>query len=627
MMEIGWEESVRVLDGLHGLPLEDRVAALEGLLRSESSGVREQALRVGAVVLPDETLVDYLRDDADAVLRNAGLEILKARGKRSFQLAVDVLDDKDPDVALQAVLILNHLRDPRAVEPLRAMLSHEDVNVVQATILALGHLGGPQTVSDLLPFLESDPWLQIASIQALGDLRSEAAIEPLRDRLTDLMIGPLAAEALAHIGGERAFEALVGHWLAYHDDLDPEMMLGLLAHVLSGLLESAPEIPGFRVALSERLRDPYRAIRLCAARCLLALGRGPEDGAALSILADARKGNGVLPGCLAQRRDLALALMQRSGVERSWGFLLAAEDPSAIDAEAIASAMRHDVRAIEIGPVVALLEHRRGPEIASALVELFLELGADERAALRPAFEDHRSEIETEIDRGDWDMSHEDRIVLSAWLGSDPSEVAAQIMDLPFSSRGSAVTQLAATPEVMRRLSWSEWLDQDPESCAPLVGAVASASRLSELLPLLRDQLRRRPVLEVVRALGDLGDRESVPALSFLLTGPASLLQVTAIESLGRIGGPEARDALARLIRGGDEQRQRLAYRALAECANEEDEPLFREGASHPDWCVRLASASVLGRCPRPENREPLARLAADPVSIVSERALSLLQE
>ena len=76
-----WEESMRLLDRLPALAVGERAEAIKVLLRNPSPGVRERALRVGAAVLPQATLADYLGNDADAVLRNAGLEILKLRAR------------------------------------------------------------------------------------------------------------------------------------------------------------------------------------------------------------------------------------------------------------------------------------------------------------------------------------------------------------------------------------------------------------------------------------------------------------------------------------------------------------------------------------------------------------------
>ncbi|MCB1055518.1 MAG: HEAT repeat domain-containing protein, partial [Acidobacteria bacterium] len=265
--EATWDECIQLLDRLPTMPLDQRVEAITRLIRNPSPGVRSRALRMGAAVLSDDILTGYLRNDADGVLRNAGLEMLKMRGSRGFALAVELLRDPDDDVVLQAVLVLDHLKDPRALESLRAQLRHPDLNVVQAVIVAIGHLGDARTIPDLLPFLEGDSWLQLAAVEALGDIRSPVAVQPLAGLLTDLMVGPLAAEALARIGGAQAFRRLAHHWLRFQQDLDAETMLGLLSYVLEGLPRFPAAIDGLRPSLVEHLRDGG-AERLPAARCL-----------------------------------------------------------------------------------------------------------------------------------------------------------------------------------------------------------------------------------------------------------------------------------------------------------------------------------------------------------------------
>jgi hypothetical protein len=196
-----WDECVEILERLPAMPPDTRFQALERLVRNPSPGIREQALRIGASVLPDSRLTEYLRDPADAALRNAGSEILRLRGSRSLPVVVRLLQDSDPDVALQAVLILDRLRDPRGLEPLHAVLGHSDPNVQQEAIVAIGHLGDARSIPYLLPFLDADLWVQMAAVQALGDLRAPEGVPPLAARLTDPMLGSLAAEALARIGG------------------------------------------------------------------------------------------------------------------------------------------------------------------------------------------------------------------------------------------------------------------------------------------------------------------------------------------------------------------------------------------------------------------------------------------
>ena len=620
-----WEESMRLLDRLPSLTVEERAEAIKVLLRNSSPGVRERALRVGAAVLPQATLAEYLRDDEDAVLRNAGLEILKLRGPRSFALAVEMLRDSDAGLVLQAVLLLDHLRDPRALEPLRGVLGHADDNVVQAAIVALGHLGDARTISDLLPFLDADIWLRMAAVQALGDLRSAPAVRPLAGLLTDLMIGPLAAEALARIGGGRAFRALARHWLAYHEQLDPETMLGLLAHAAEGLQRAPRPWDELRASLTERLRDPYAGVRISAARCLLALGAGPEDAEALNCLEGAARDALPLPTCLARRGDLVPTLLERRGIQRHWGYLLAARHPRQVPIDELSAALESEDDPRLLAPIAALLERLRKPRLAAPLLELYLRQPPEARADLAPALRTQSRAVEAAAAKRSG-LSPPEALVLASHLGASEASIADAIEGLDDDQRAAVVPQLADRGGVLRRLPWQRWLERAPEVYAELAARVAVQAGMRELLPTLRQALERSPNPELILSAGDFGDRESVAALLTILESSEPGLRPLVVESLGRIGGPEARQALRRLAGAEEPGLERHAFRALAVCATREDEELFRRAAAHPDWLVRLACAEVLGRFSHPENLEALTRLAADPVAVVAQRALSYLE-
>jgi HEAT repeat protein len=122
-----------------------------------------------------------------------------------------------------------------------------------------------------------------------------------------------------------------------------------------------------------------------------------------------------------------------------------------------------------------------------------------------------------------------------------------------------------------------------------------------------------------------LKDRDCLPFLISHLGEVKPFAKVHILESLGRIGGPEARMALraATLTLGSKEAR--IAFKALSRCAIEEDLDFFRDALDHPDWYVRLSCAEVFGRYPRPENISVLAGLAADSNFMVARRAVSFL--
>lgn len=642
--EISWDAATRLLEGLPALPPSQRIGAIERLVRIPSPGIRERALRLGASLLPEDRLVEHVRNDADATLRNAGLEMLKLRGARSFPLALRLLADPDQDVALQAVLILDHLRDPRALEPLRAVLATADLNLVQAAILAIGRLGNARSVPDLLPFLEADPWLQMAAVQALGDLRSPRAVPALARLFADLMISSIAVEAVARIGGLSAYRALAAHWQRHGAQLDADSVLGLLAHVLEGLTQAPADREGLLPSLATRLADPFKDGAGAAARCVLVLGPSRHDKSALDTLvalagadggapnADAIHAAGIvadtLPPALARRPDLIAALLRRTGVARAWGFLLACLFPrrlprrdfqaALVDAGKSPGALSAAIRC-----VLRISTAEPSSGLGTALLGLYLALPPELRPELAPALKRHRMAFRRAL-AGRTAVSAADRVVLSAQLGARPRQVAAELERLPLPDRLEALSQLADHRQTMRALPWATWLREAPETYAVAAAEAAAAARLADLLPPLRELPSALAQPPMLRAFAELQDRAAVPAVLAVLRDRPDL-RPHAIETLGRIGGPEARRTLADAARGGA-QHSRLAYRALAMCATEDDEALFRGAVTHSDWYVRLACAEVLGRFARPENLGALARLAGDPVPAVAQRALSALE-
>ena len=622
--ETSWQECIELLDHLPSMPIEERIEAIEKLIRNPSPGIRSRSLRMGAAAIPDERIKEYLRSDADDVLRNAGVEMLKMRGNRGFSLTLQLLKDDDPDVVLQAVIVLTHLRDPRALEPLRSVLHHPDPNVIQEAIVAIGQLGDARAIPDLLGFLESDSWLQLAAVQALGSLRSPVAVPHLKKLLTDFMAGPMAAEALARIGGSNAFKALAQHWLRFRNEVDSETTLGLLAHVLEGLPRIPPAAAGLIEALEGQLESDNESIRVAVARSLLALESQPHDARAIELVAGVHREAAVLPACLHHRKDLIGYLIRQNGVQRAWGFLLAARFPKSTPIDAVVDALSQPPLPDQLAPILRALEKIRALEIGPALLRFYLSMPEEQRSTVHPLIKIHRQSLRSHLENSS-DIDAATRVVLTALLGPSPEDIDAALVDLSPADRVRAIHELLELEDVMRSLPWKRWLSEAPEIYGAVAAEFASRVGLRELAPSFRELVRNRPEPYLIRTLGELGDRESVPLLIDLLE-PDAPLEPLILESLGRIGGPEARASLRDATSSGRPQRERMAYRALARCATEEDDEIFREATGHSDWYVRLSCAEVLGRFSRPENFAALAQLAADPVPIVAQRALSFLE-
>ena len=266
----------KLLDLLPTMNPDQQLEVFERVIKSSNPAVRPRALGLGAAILSNNRLLEYLREEDD-VRRNAAVEILKLRRKRSFNLACYLLEDRDAEVVLQAVLILSHLRDRNALEPLLKVLDHTDPNVVQEAIVALGRLGDVRAVSAIRPFLRGEPWLQMASIEAMGRLGSAEVVPELADLLEDPLLAPLATDALTRIGGVQAVRALTVHWLKYGEEFRSESNLRRLADMLEALTSIPKEIMEIEEALEDQVKTGDKELRVQAVRCLVAL-RGANRG-------------------------------------------------------------------------------------------------------------------------------------------------------------------------------------------------------------------------------------------------------------------------------------------------------------------------------------------------------------
>ena len=243
--EPSWEECMELLDQLPALPHEQRVAAIERLIRNSSPVIRERALRTGAAVVSDERLESYLREEADDVLRNAGLEMLKMRGDRE----------------------LSRWRSGCCATPTPTSCCRRCWSSTTCATCGRSSRCAPCSTTATPTSCRRRSWPSASSAtrapsptcclssrptrgcrsppsRRSGDLRSPAAVAPLGALLPDLMVGPLAAEALARIGGGRAFQRPRPSLAALPRQLDAETMLGLLAHVLEGLGSTPPAPAG-----------------------------------------------------------------------------------------------------------------------------------------------------------------------------------------------------------------------------------------------------------------------------------------------------------------------------------------------------------------------------------------------
>jgi len=542
-----------------------------------------------------------------------------------FSQTLSLLSHDDTDIVLKAVQTLYNLGDIRAIEPLRSLLRHTDIEVVHAAILAVGHLGDNRVVYDLTGFLKADPLLQMAAIHALWELRSPSAITPLSQILSDRIIGPMAAEAIASIGGTAAFRVLVKHWLKFQKQIVTENYLVLLRYVAEGIAVKIPKVQGFCESIAPYLNDPNNAIRTSAACCILAAGPCAEDEKSLAILSETLSASYELPACLRYRSDLVRSLLKADGSVKRWGFQMVSRFPKSASSRLLIDAVNGCERDCEyVSYIAEALIKVKDPAIASAVLNLYLRVSWNMRAFLHPLLRMFKKQIRSLLI--DCDTDDETRVVISSNIGISPVCIALEILDLPLDSRILVISLLAENKAIMKCLPWTQWLENNPGFYITVAAEVAVKTHYKELLPVLRKALAAYPVARIIRAVGELGDRESVPALISHLSSASSYTGSLIIETLGRIGGKEAVEGLKNAALSFEPPVKRLAFRALSGCIAGDDCSFFRDASDDPDWYVRLICVEAISRRPGSENFSALVKLSADPVTVVAQRAFYFLK-
>ena len=121
-------------------------------------------------------------------------------------------------------------------------------------------------------------------------------------------------------------------------------------------------------------------------------------------------------------------------------------------------------------------------------------------------------------------------------------------------------------------------------------------------------------VIEAIRVLGTIGDREVGPTLAGVLRVAADPeVQLAAIEALGFVGGPMAIPPLEDALRASDWRLRAKAATALGSIGDPTVNRALAGRLKDEDWWVRRNSAAALGSLPGGDQLLLTAMRSADP--------------
>lgn len=213
VMLVAEDEEVRrrTVHAQLGVPLESCRDLLWSALGDESWRVRKEAVEVLVAARPGrgeiDDLIELLRHEDNAGLRNATSELLIRLGKRAVPVLVTHIHDQDHDLRKLVVDTLAAIGERSAVPALITALDDADVNVAAAAAEALGAIGDRTVVPALLQALErhQHDFFRFNVLAALGRVGVPGPLPAVVAQLAGHAMLQLAAyECLGRIGGDTA---------------------------------------------------------------------------------------------------------------------------------------------------------------------------------------------------------------------------------------------------------------------------------------------------------------------------------------------------------------------------------------------------------------------------------------
>ncbi|MFL5403842.1 MAG: HEAT repeat domain-containing protein [Gemmatimonadales bacterium] len=652
------EEHSRRLAALATLPEgAERQRVILAALEDESPVVRDRAIRLAARYVEPAILGELVADEVNAIRRNAAISALERQGPYAVPHLRSMLGRPEVDVVMFALQMLSRIGDPLAVHGIVPLVRHSDANVAQAAIEALGQLRHREAVPTLLQLLEGDLWLQLAAIDALGEIGDPLAVAPLAALVPDSIVAEAAVNALQRIAAPESLELLLPKLLNVRETPLRDALLLAIAVVI----DLHPDPVPVAVQHSAQIElDPARELLGYLDEILRWTPEASEQRDRASLL---RAATAVT--VVAGLRSLYPSVLIRIAGEDdpAWGIGLFRRHPGALS-PALRQLLGHaDLRvrrgallagAFNAGDLARVIEHLDDPDnmVRAAACRALGEIGAAKTAPLliRRLQEGDPAEQAAAVEALA-QLPEEALQPLEPCLGGDaPEPVLAGALEV-LGRRGVArfegrIAELARHPSpAIRRAAIRAAAQLRGLKAEVVLIRALGDSHLPiqvEALDLLvkRDEGKTVPTLAallgatdslrcyVIRALGQMRALEAAPQLESLYGDCGIHEQVEIVLAMTRMGGPKVSGFLRARLSEPETEIRRVAARGLATMVDPTHMTLLLTLAGDSDWCIRAEAARGLGRLGRVECRESLLTLARDvepAVASTAREALALL--
>ena len=658
------DEHSKRLAALEDLPEgAARDATILAALEDESPVVRERAIRLATRYIEPQVLGELVADEVNAIRRNAAITALERQGPYAVPHLRTMLSRPEVDVVMFALQMLSRIGDPLAVHGVVPLVHHPDPNVAQAAIEALGQLRHREAVPTLLRLLAGNLWLQLAAIEALGEIGDPLAVAPLVALVPDSIVAEPAVAALQRIAAPESLDALLRKLLIVRE---PPLRDALLL-AIGVVIDLHPDPVPVAVQCSAEIElDPSRDLLTYLEEIL-----GWESGAVLPAIGTApgdtrdrasllRAGTAV--AVVAGLRSLYPTVLIRIATDDdpAWAVGLFRRHPGALS-PALRELLRHRDLRVRRGALLAgafaaedfalVIQHLKDADgLVRAAACRALGLIGEVRAApllIQRLSEGEPAEQAAAVEALA-EFPAEALQMLERCLGPDVPE-PVMVAALEVLSR-RAVAQFETRVIELARHGSPDIRIRAIRAAAQLPGAKAEVILIRALadrhppiqvealdLLVLRDQGKTIPTLaalldagdslrcHVIRALGQMRAIEAAPNLESLYSQCGRHEQVEIVLAMTRIGGPRAAEFLRARLSESETEIRRVAARGLARLVDTTHLPLLIRLAADADWCIRAEAARGLGRLHMAEGHDTLLMLARDVEPAVASAARDAL--
>jgi HEAT repeat protein len=205
------------------------LAVLSIAIQDENKGVEDAVARsflsIGGV--DAARAIVYHIEDEDIASRNLAAKLLVRLGENSVHALVPYLRSDNKDVRKLAVDILGEIKSKEPIYYLLPLLKDVDPNVIVATLEALGNIGSNSAIDAIRDTYEQYPFARIVAIEAFGKIGGDSVRDFLENKFREALTHGNAdgvylfalLDAIGIVGNDATLKLLLAHYEEFKEHL------------------------------------------------------------------------------------------------------------------------------------------------------------------------------------------------------------------------------------------------------------------------------------------------------------------------------------------------------------------------------------------------------------------------